>query len=53
MTTVKNDNLAKEWPEARQYRRSIRLEFSLYISAIVLILIFVYPLIRFIINLLR
>ncbi|MEW6413159.1 MAG: PP2C family protein-serine/threonine phosphatase [Candidatus Zixiibacteriota bacterium] len=38
MKTDSNDNLAKEWPQARQYRRSIRLEFSLYISAIVLIL---------------
>ncbi len=41
MTTGNENNIARDWPEAKQYKRSIRLEFSFYVSAIVLILMMV------------
>jgi len=33
--------MQKGWPEARQFRKSIRLEFSLYVSGLILILMLV------------
>lgn len=38
MTSNKNNTLALTWPEASQFRRSIRLEFSLYISGLIVVL---------------
>jgi serine phosphatase RsbU (regulator of sigma subunit)/uncharacterized protein (UPF0333 family) len=38
MMTSNQDNIAKNWPEASQFKKSIRLEFSLYISGIILTL---------------
>ena len=32
------DGLAREWPSAADFRKSIRLEFTLYVSAIILVL---------------
>jgi serine phosphatase RsbU (regulator of sigma subunit) len=41
MSTHEISNDSHKWPEARQYKKSIRFEFSLYISAIILILMLV------------
>lgn len=38
MTSNEKNTLALNWPEAGQFRRSIRLEFSLYISGLILVL---------------
>jgi len=38
MSTNDTSDLARDWPEPRNFRRSIRLEFSLYVSAIILLL---------------
>jgi len=38
MSKSETGQLAKDWPEANQFRRSIRLEFSIYISGLVLLL---------------
>lgn len=41
MTSSNNSDLPREWPEASQFKRSIRLEFSLYMSGIILVLMLV------------
>jgi serine phosphatase RsbU (regulator of sigma subunit) len=40
MTTTNQDlnKMVEDWPQASQYRRSIRWEFSLYVSAIILVM---------------
>ena len=38
MTTDKTPLMTTDWPEASQFRRSIRLEFALYVSGIILVL---------------
>jgi serine phosphatase RsbU (regulator of sigma subunit)/uncharacterized protein (UPF0333 family) len=38
MTSNEKNTLALNWPEAGQFRRSIRLEFSLYISGLIIVL---------------
>jgi len=38
MSTNRKDDLAQEWPKPQQFKRSIRLEFSLYVSAILIVL---------------
>jgi serine phosphatase RsbU (regulator of sigma subunit) len=38
MTVEKVSNISEGWPHANQYSRSIRWEFSIYISALILIL---------------
>jgi serine phosphatase RsbU (regulator of sigma subunit)/uncharacterized protein (UPF0333 family) len=35
------NDLPREWPQASQFKRSIRLEFSLYVSGIILVLMLV------------
>jgi len=37
MNQSNEDNLSKEWPKPSQFKRSIRLEFSIYASAILLL----------------
>ncbi len=41
MTSVKHTMLSSDWPEPSQFRRSIRLEFTLYVSGIILVLMLV------------
>jgi len=41
MTSSNNNDLPREWPQASQFKRSIRLEFSLYMSGIILVLMLV------------
>jgi serine phosphatase RsbU (regulator of sigma subunit) len=41
MTSAKNDMLSSDWPEPSQFKRSIRLEFTLYVSGIILVLMLV------------
>lgn len=41
MSTNDADTLARDWPEPKNFRRSIRLEFSLYVSGIVLVLMLI------------
>lgn len=38
MTTNEQKVLAREWPEASQFKKSIRFEFSLYMAGIILVL---------------
>ena len=38
MRASKINALNGDWPESRQYKKSIRLEFSLYVSGIILVL---------------
>ena len=38
MSNKQQDGLQRDWPESRQYKRSIRLEFSLYMSGMILLL---------------
>lgn len=37
----KNDELARDWPKANQFRRSIRLQFAVYASLIILVMMLV------------
>lgn len=41
MTSNDQKNIPLKWPEPSQFRRSIRIEFSLYVSAIILTLMLV------------
>jgi len=41
MTTSKSNPLADGWPDPSRYRRSIRVEFSLYMSGIILLMMLV------------
>ena len=41
MTTSKSNPVSDNWPEASRYRRSIRVEFSLYVSGIILLMMLV------------
>jgi len=41
MVSSNNSDLPREWPKASQFKRSIRLEFSLYMSGIILVLMLV------------
>ncbi|MEW5994769.1 MAG: hypothetical protein AB1744_10280, partial [Candidatus Zixiibacteriota bacterium] len=41
MNSGKKDSLAEGWPQARQFRKSIRLEFSLYLSGVILVLMLI------------
>jgi len=41
MTTNKPGVMSDGWPEASRYRRSIRVEFSLYVSGIILVMMLV------------
>jgi len=41
MTSSNNNGLPRQWPQASQFRKSIRLEFSLYVSGIILVLMLV------------
>ena len=41
MTTNEQTAINDDWPEASKYRRSIRLEFSLYVSGIILVMMLV------------
>ena len=41
MTSSKKSDLSHGWPEASQFKRSIKLEFSLYMSGIILALMLV------------
>ncbi len=41
MTSNEQKQIALKWPEPSQFRRSIRIEFSLYVSAIILTLMLV------------
>jgi len=38
MTDNKKTDLARDWPEPKQFKRSIKFEFSLYISIVLLVL---------------
>jgi serine phosphatase RsbU (regulator of sigma subunit) len=38
MSTTKKGLLSDDWPEPSQFKKSIRLEFTLYVSAIILVL---------------
>ena len=38
MTTNEQKILAQDWPEASQFKKSIRLEFSIYMAVIIMIL---------------
>ena len=38
MSSSKVDVLAKDWPKASDFKRSIRWEFALYVSAIIWLL---------------
>jgi len=38
MTDKNNSEMARDWPEPKQFKRSIMLEFSLYISIVLLVL---------------
>jgi serine phosphatase RsbU (regulator of sigma subunit) len=41
MTSGKPNMLSSDWPEPSQFKRSIRLEFTLYVSGIILVLMLV------------
>jgi len=41
MTVSKNNSIAAEWPRAERYRRSIRIQFSLYLGGIILAIMLV------------
>ncbi|MEW5702538.1 MAG: SpoIIE family protein phosphatase [Candidatus Zixiibacteriota bacterium] len=41
MTSIDTRSLPADWPDASRYRRSIRWEFSLYVSAVIVILMLV------------
>ena len=41
MTTNKSSSVSDGWPEAARYRRSIRVEFSLYMSGMILLMMLV------------
>ena len=41
MTSSKHSMLSSDWPEPSQFKRSIRLEFTLYVSGIILVLMLV------------
>lgn len=41
MTSGKHNMLSSDWPEPSQFNRSIRLEFTLYVSGIILVLMLV------------
>ncbi|UCD93914.1 MAG: PP2C family protein-serine/threonine phosphatase [Candidatus Zixiibacteriota bacterium] len=38
MTEDKKTDIVEGWPQARQFRKSIRIEFSLYVSAVIIVL---------------
>ena len=38
MSNPERQKPTKDWPDARRYRRSIRMEFSIYVSVAILIL---------------
>ena len=38
MSTKPDETIANDWPDASQFRRSIRLDFAAYVSAIILVL---------------
>ena len=41
MSPDSKDMLVKDWPEASQFKKSIRFEFALYVSGIMLVLMLV------------
>jgi hypothetical protein len=41
MTSSKQSMLTSDWPEPSQFKKSIRLEFTLYVSGIILVLMLV------------
>jgi serine phosphatase RsbU (regulator of sigma subunit) len=41
MTRSNSDTLKKDWPQANKFKKSIRIEFTLYISGMILILMLV------------
>lgn len=41
MSRKTEDMLAKDWPEPSRFRKSIRLEFALYVSGVILVLMLV------------
>ena len=41
MSITKDNSPAQQWPESRNFKKSIRLEFSLYITGMIIILMFI------------
>lgn len=41
MTSARDDMISSDWPEPSQFKKSIRLEFTLYVSGIMLILMLI------------
>jgi len=41
MSITKDNSPAQQWPESRNFKKSIRLEFSLYITGMIIVLMFI------------